>query len=248
MKCRSTVFTGLLTAFAFTFLTALPARATLEVKITDSLGTTAFTVPNCPGNCIDAAVSDADFSIVFEEATSNGPTGPATLHVSGLIFTNPLATLPEDLLVQVSDVGFLSPHGPGFLVESASTTTILSPTATGTFAATGFYKTGNTYLCAGATLGAAPTIGTCNAATPAASFSSFTTNPVETEKTSVSFSTPFSLDEVLNYHFTGPGFATTSATLSAALVPEPASVLLFGGILLLTAGLIRKRIVNQPRQ
>ena len=227
--------TRLFATLAVAAVTALPAFAVVEVEITDSTGTHVYTGTVCGPDCSSVTASDGDaqFSIDIEAGGSNGPSGPATVQVTGLI----TAIKTGLLTVEVSDTGFLSPVGNANLVQTVNTNTSANGAATGSVTGTGYYGTGagNVIFCADTSV--------CTTKTPNASFNSFlVTNPGQVTSTPVNFVSPYSLDEVLSYNFTKAGNADVTATLSAVQgVPEPASVALFGGLAALTFFATRRR-------
>ena len=231
MRLRFGVLQVMAGAFALSLLT-IPAYATVEMTITDGTGSHTYVgIPCGPDTCVNASQSDVDVSFDLQNAVSSSPGG---LRISGFVtpFRHPA---PEDVTVEVSDTGYTAPPGSQFLTEAAFVSS-LGLGNFGTFSATGYYGTGaNDVLFCERT--------SCNASTPTATFNSFS-SASQITGSPVAFSTPFSLDEVLKYHFTGGGIAFTGVTLSA-VVPEPASVILFGGALLLMAGAIRRKIGRQ---
>ena len=154
--------------------------------------------------------------------------------------SNAFGGAANQLTVAISDNGFLLPVGPGNLIQTVDTNSpAQTSTASGSLTASGFYSNTNTLFC--------QTSASCTGATPNASFSSYlVSNPGQTDTLPVpNFTAPFALDQVLTYNFTSQGSALVQSTLSAVGVPEPAAVFLFGSVLVVTAGLIRRRSVGK---
>ena len=229
-----------LVMFLIVGLTAVPAFATVEVRVTDSIGTYFLSGSSCGANCSTAILSfnDADFNFLIQVGTSNGPAGPAVLTFS----TNLSAKVANSpLTIEISDTGFLLPSANANLIQTLNTNTpVATGTASGTLSGTGFYGTGagNVFFCAATAV--------CTAATPPANFNSFlVTNPGQTTQVATNFVTPFSLDEVLTASLTSAGNAQWQGTLSAITsVPEPASVVLLGGVLLALTRVMRRRKIS----
>lgn len=233
---------SLLAALTLAGLTAIPAQATLVVRVTDSVGTQTFQVgnANCPGctaNAILATAADAAFTVNLQIATSNAPGGPAIITVDNIITSARGSTgVPNTLKVEVSDTGFLLPSGTAALVQRGTTNEPALGFATGTVSSTGYYGTGgtgNVLFC--------QAVGTCSANTGALNFPSFALN-TQQDQNNVNFVTPFSLDEVINYSFTSTGVGQYTANLAAVQVPEPASVVFLATMALGCGGLLRKKL------
>jgi hypothetical protein len=216
--------TALAAVFAVATI-ALPLSAAVTIKVTDNAGTVT-----CAGTTfVTCTTSDANFIITINTAISNSPGGPATL--TKTVNAQSLTGAPlSDLIIEASDTGFVLPSGLATLTETVNTNTpVGSTSATGTVTGTGFLSNSNTLF------------GTESAATGPAFVNTFAVGGAATASTGANFTTPFALTEILNIHPTSTGFASFTATLAATQVPEPASVALFGGILLVTVGAIRRR-------
>jgi hypothetical protein len=236
---------SLLAALAFAGLTAIPAQATLVVRITDGAGVQTFQVgnANCPGctaNSIVATAADANFSFSLHIATSNAPTGTngAAILTADSIITSNSGSIgtPNNLKLEVSDTGFLVPSGTAALVQRGTTNEPANGFATGTVSSAGYYGTGaagNVLFC--------QAVGTCSGNSGTLSFPSFALN-TQQDQNNIAFVTPFSLDEVINFSFTSAGFGQYTANLSTVQVPEPASVVFLATMALGFGGLFRKKL------
>ena len=172
-------------------LLATSAHATLVVRVTDSAGVQTFQVgnANCPGctaNSIVATAADSYFSINLNIATSNAPVGPAVLTSDNIVSSSSgsLGT-PNNLRVEVSDTGFLTPAGAVNFVQRATTNEPALGFATGSVSSTAYYgtgATGNVLFCNAA--------GTCNGTTGTLNFTSFGLNTKQ-DQFSTSFMAPF---------------------------------------------------------
>lgn len=221
----------------FAALLAAPAYATLTVKITDTAsGTVSYSFGSCPGlstclpNTVVAVLNDADFAFSIDIANSSSP-GQAQLTFSG----TENSILGGPLTIAISDNGFLFPSSPfSTLAQTVTTNTSTTPTAKGTLSATGYYDPSNVEF------------DTSGTATPTATLAAFAL-ATQHSSTTVTGSVPFALNEVLRADFTNGGTYPTgpaaefSATLSVTAIPEPATVVLFGFVLLFTAGAVRRR-------
>jgi hypothetical protein len=217
---------------------ALPAQGALTVRLTNSAGTVTCT----DGTGTDASAlsgtvacitSDAAFSVDITTAISNAPGGPATLQKTvNLVSSTGSVATPNDLLIEVSDTGFLLPSGMATLTETVNTNTPIGPTsATGTVTGAGFLSNGP---------GGGVLFDTTGVTTGDAFVNTFSVGGAATSAVTTNFVTAFGLTNVLEVSATSAGFATFTSTLSAA-VPEPTSVALFGTVFLLTGfGLRRK--------
>jgi hypothetical protein len=223
---------------ALVALLTAPAQASLTIRLTDAAsGAVLYTNGT---NTVVAIQSDVDFTTNVQVATSNSPGGPATLTLSGTLHANNASVaLPQNLMIEISDTGFLLPNGPGGLTQTLNTNTPESPgEALGSISGIGYYQNAPATLFCQA-------LGTCTGNTATVSFANFSVgNGVMTPGLAINTVTPFSLDEVINLTFTGPGDALISATLSAT-VPEPASLVLLGTTLLGLSTLLRKKIASR---
>lgn len=234
----------LATSFLFLAIAALPVQATLIVKVTDSSGVQTFQVgnANCPGctaNSIIVNDNDLNFSINLNIATSNAPGGPATL-TEDLVANSTVGSVgtPNNLTIEISDTGFLSPSGLASLVQRGTTNEPATGFATGTTTSTGYYGTGGT-----GNIPFCQASGTCSGNTGPLVFASFALN-TQQNQTNLNFGVPFSLDEVINASFTsaGTGQYTTSLSAPPAVVPEPASGVLLGSALACGIFLFRRKL------
>jgi hypothetical protein len=228
-------------AMAMGALTAVPACAAVEVQITDASGTRVYTGTSCGANCtyVTASDSDASFSIDIQLGSSDLIDGLPSLTVGGIVYAN----YAGSLAVAISNTDFTAPLGSAELTQTIATQSPGSSAATGSITAQGFYGTGsgNEDFCTNSN--------NCTGGTPSVSLSSLdVTNPGVTSSAAVNFASSYSLDEVLDYAFTGAGWADAAANLSVApsVAPEPASEALVG-ITLLGAGILFRRKKKSTR-
>jgi hypothetical protein len=203
----------------------IPAHAAPTIQLINN-----GVVTECVSNI--CTTSDGIFTLEIVTAISNSPGGPATLTKTVNAQTNTGIAVPQtvQVVVVVSDTGFLLPSGTATLTETVNTNTpVGTTTATGTVTGTGFLSNTNTLL------------DTTGATTGAATVNTFLVGGAATSSVTTNFSTPFALTNTLDITFTSEGFATFTSTLAASQVPEPSSVMLFGGVLLITSGLVRRR-------
>jgi hypothetical protein len=233
-------------ALALTAFLATPARADLEVKIIDSLGSTvicATTVGSCTGlgtpGSINTSFTDGDFSLILQTATSNSPGGTvaklynnteATATAAGDISSCSACGTGFNLEILVSDTGFTMPIGLTVLTQNVNTNDSSTSPATGKANFSGYETNGTTIFAMGGT-----EVGP-------ASFSSFDNSNNATQSVGVTTSNPFVLTEELQLDLTNTQQGQATANLTVSSVPEPASILLFGTVLLGLGSLLRKRV------
>lgn len=245
----------LLALLPLVLLLVVPAQATVQLRITDGNGVSSGiqTGSPCGPNCSSDTYNFTDLAygltLVIQTGTSNSPGGPATLtfNTDATIGTPtlPLA-FPITFKVEITDTGFLAPTGMVIMDQHLNTNSPSLTAALGSVNGIGYYGTGGAGNVAFCEAG-----GTCNEQTPTISFSSFSlTNPGQDATTSFTAVSPYSLDEVLNFTITGlqAGQTTGRALVQGTLdltpnqIPEPGSVALLGGVLMLTFGAIRRKV------
>ena len=212
------VFLGLM-------LIAMSSVAFGSAQLTMSDGTTTVVVNDNGSGDLDSAPGTIIFSGAIGTWSVNVQVGvslgPGTSHMD--LGSTALSTGASTLTIKFSDVGFTTLASPFNLTYTGGTPT--NGSATGK----GFVDNSNTlYGTAsqiGSTLG--PFTGGFNASTSGGS------------------GTPlYSLTEQVALTSTGLNSSTfsTDLSLTGVAVPEPASVALLGGVLLLTARTIRRRM------
>jgi hypothetical protein len=222
----------LLAVLALGLIGTMPAFAAYELSISGA------------GSCMDPGACAAGFTLVGGPGTGvisfSGSSGSVVSVTAGL--APPTVSLP--VLMDVSSVnvattgaavltvtwsatGYTLPIPPNFFVMNAGGTVTAPAGSSVLYEA--FVDSGNV-LSATTTL-----IGSL----------SFGTNPFSGSFSSpvLAGGNPYSLTQRLTFTFTGRG--TASGDFELAAVPEPASVILFGGILLLTVGAIRRRAAHR---
>jgi len=234
-------------------MAALPAHATFsntEVLIIDAATGPSGVLFTCSSVGASCAPDDSTFSISYKDAdfnlTSSGvttfgnsPDGPAslTLNVSTQSLTGSAGT-PNNLTVEVSEIGFLQPVGGSYLEFSATQIGTGNTNHLGSSSAQGFVQTGSpaTYFCA--------STASCTASTPLLSFANLGPSFSSSSTSTTTLGPTFSVEEVVTQSFKGATTvgqnASTDVALSAVL-PEPASVLLFGTVVLFAAKSIRRK-------
>jgi len=216
-------------------LAAMPARATLEIRIGGTVSGGTVTGGTL---CVDNTACDLDptvgvlttnsaFNIQVTGSTSTSGSPNGTLSVS----FNGAPTAIGSVTFAVTDTGFNSPAPPVSLAQSDIATTqsgdIGSISAVGYFGATNvLFDTSGTH--------------TTTATTPIGGAEAFGSGgPILS-------GSPYSLTDFITVSVTSLGTGINKqlqagADLATAAVPEPASVALLGGILLFTVTTIRRK-------
>lgn len=135
-------------------------------------------------------------------------------------------------MIVVSDTAFFMPIGSGeVLKQSVNTNTSPDAAATGSAMFNGYEVNGGAIFATGPNH-----VGS-------ASFSSFAgTNSAVQSLGSITTTNPFTLTEVLQMDLANTNQGQATANLTVAAVPEPASILLLGTVLLGLGSLLRKRV------
>jgi len=219
---------GPIVLLAMVALTLAPqAFATAELRISDGVNTITI-LDNGAAVCVGAVTGCADANGSADVVTYVGTIGTWNLNVStgashGASIGTDLdlnsinsTTAASTLTIMFSDDGFASPEAHGFQVGG----TIQGP-GTLTF----------TEYAGAAKFALTNAIGVPLVFNVPGAFSGTTSSGVVAGA---------ALTQIATLAFTGPG--STSFDAALVPVPEPASVALFGGVLLLSAGAIRRRM------
>jgi hypothetical protein len=212
------------------FISASSAKASFELMLTD-------TTPGCSGTCtftitdngagdtnpvtgvITVTGGNSDFAFSLTTGTSKPVLTPAQLALSSIDITSNSPN--ASLRLELSDTGFTTPGST--LAQQLSYTSGTNATIT----STGYAGAGGTDF---------------DLAQSTGSVSLSSAPSGQGSSAAVTLGSTYSLTEVVTVDFTGAA-AGSSANLTAALqvVPEPASVALFGGTLLVLGTVIRRR-------
>jgi hypothetical protein len=227
-------------------MAVLPAHATLsntEFLIIDAANPSGvkLTCSTVGANCTSdnetffIAYTDKDFNILIT-ATGNAPDGPASLTFDTEVQSK-LGSMgtPNNLSIAMSMIGFTAPSGVGLLDVSDTQNAAPATAKTGSSSVQA-YVGPNAFFC--------ETTSTCTATTPLVNFPTLNSASSPSTATTASFVPAFSLSDVIKESFTSKTangqYSITDSVLSAA-VPEPASVVLLGTVLLLAVFLIRRK-------
>jgi hypothetical protein len=204
-----------------------PAHATIEIKITD--GTNSVDIldggagDSCAAvNCVTFNGTIGQWDINVDTGTSKGAASPNLMDLAYLAHHTGVASGGTTLTITLSDDGF-APLSPGFTEQIGGT-----QSAGGTLTAKLFGGNSNSKFDMSQQDG--PTFTTT--VSPYA-FSASGANPGAVS--------PYSLTQVLTLSY-GNATGLTTGDWSVTFVPEPASVAMFGGVLLATFGAIRRRM------
>jgi len=222
-------------------LLVVSAHAAIEIGYSIDGGATTLctdAISTGPVTCSDAS---GTFTIHGLSAGSNSPgTAPLSFEVSSALqITNTTgATHTIDISVVAQDFS-LPVAPPDILVNSHIGGTVVVGRAANALTFKSCLDTGNTLTaCPGGSL-ASPT--GSPAITSALAFSN------DQFLTVSSLVAPYAIDELLHLTLGGGGSVNLAAstTLTQTAVPEPASIALLGGALLLVSGIRRKRNQSQ---
>jgi hypothetical protein len=221
-------------------MTALPAQATvLKMTLTDVTGGATTTCDNGIGGCaagfaglingttLTFAGGVGGWSSSLTAATTNSPGGPvATLDLTQLVLTNTTGAA-RSFSITVTAFGFTTPPGdPLFFFGSASTSS--SSANAGTVTSRSFFDPANT--------GAQLNLITC-------SFAANSNNScAEPGMNVLNGGGAYSITQVLLITALGAGQSVNlTANQSVRGVPEPGTLALAAGALLMAAGVARRR-------
>jgi hypothetical protein len=227
---------------AITMMLISPANAALSVQV--GFLTTGATVTGGV-ICVDNTACDTNpavgiltwvnvatgtsFTIQGTTATSGSPVGALSMTLNGV------PTTPATFMIAVSDTNFNTPPPPLTIVQDVSG--LAAPGGpSANLSAVGFFNGSNVLFGTGTS-------------TPTAT--AVTNGPAGVTTSGVAPSgNPYSLTELVTVDITSVGTGLNrnlqvNADLTVAAVPEPTSLALLGGALLLSAGAIRRRVRRQ---
>lgn len=217
---------------------ATPASATLAVRLNDPVSGPTITDGgvgdlNPLAGLIGFNINGVNLVISFGATANQLSPTVATIGVSGTGLAPASPNYSDEFTFYVSADGLTSPDGLVYLAETVGGLSNTVGAVHGSVDATGYYgPTGALFDLSGANTGLAAT-DTGIAAADSAASGVFT---------AVS---PYSITECVHVKINsvdgGGGTFQASANLAAVQVPEPASVVLLGGVILLSTTLIRRK-------
>jgi hypothetical protein len=232
---------NILSALAIVMLVCImgtPAHATLQVQINGtnngsivtggSLFTDGIADATADGNLSFTYAGIATFNISVVNGSSFTPSAILSMTLNGGALTSPTV----DFTIAVSDNGYTIPSPPLYLDQDIGGTSFLSGGVTGSLTAQGFFGSNTTaFDTSGVATGVASA--TINAGTTMST------------STTILTGSPYSLTTFITVHLV-KGTASNenaqiNANLNAIQVPEPAGVVLLGGVLILTMSSLRRR-------
>jgi len=205
---------------------AFAGTSTPELEITSGTTTTGVLV----GSGGSVSYSNADFAgwdITIIAGASNSPTlVPFGLDLTTLSAECELTTACASLTVELSDIGYTQTPVPQMVVGYSSTQT----GAAASDSESGYYSTTNTYFAT------TSLVGTVGPFVGAGTFAGSKIGP------GPGTTTPYSLTLINTFAgCAGAGCASYSSDSNITGVPEPASVALFGTVLVFCASRLRRR-------
>jgi hypothetical protein len=227
------------------------AHATLQLKLSDGTTTVVITDNNlspCTPNaavCVGGDVNPNTDSIGWFGSLGSGtskwnlgvtsafsihPGNPTILDLH-VVISNAPTLAGKTLTIWATDSGFAPPASSFSFSPSGSSSNMLTETAAAWTGVNNFDTT--------TPLGSL-SFGACGAQTPPASTCTFG-NTVVTNVNSAVPTYSATIQAAISTHDTHGGTMSLDYQLAAASVPEPAVVTLLGGVLLLTAGAIRRK-------
>jgi hypothetical protein len=234
-----------LAAIAAASVMVPPLRADITITLSDA-SNPALVPPMTTvcgpvaGNVLTCSTSDGDYTIQVDTASDNSPGGPAQ-QGNTLQVTSTAGAVGNPLTIKIGSTNFMLPVGLGALTESV-TANNPAPTVFGTITGQGYVSLTNTALdISGPTSGPAEVSCVSIGALGCGTGGSFLgTAEAVGPPGGVTFASPFALNQVLTLTVTTPGIENFTTDLDAT-VPEPMSIALLGGVLLLTTGAIRRK-------
>lgn len=217
-------------ALIITTFGATPAKADIELTISDGTSTYTFT-----GTTAAIAIPTDTISLnnlLISTASGVSSTNPSSLNLSSIDVKSGNAS--GTVTITLSADGFTSPTGPGFLAEALSASSIEHGSVS-----VSYYEGQNLGDKTSPTSGNTLTL-TNNSNTLEGLATTGTTGLVD-------FTSPFALTEVATINLQGNGTAILNfggILMADAAVPEPASMVLFGTVLAGVAFTMRKRFVR----
>jgi len=204
---------------------ALATAGTSTPELTVASGASTASVTGAAGSVSYSSANFAGWDITIIAGASNSPgLTPFGLDLTALS-AECLAASCSTLTVDLSDIGYTQ-NAPGLTVGYSATDT----GAAASTSETGYYSTGNTYFATSSKVG---TVG------PFAGGGTFAGSVVGPGPGSA---TPYSLTLVNTFAgCSGSGCASYSSDSDITAVPEPASVTLFGAVLVFCASRLRRR-------
>ena len=219
-------------ALAIAVLTFGVTRADAAMQLTLDTGTAVQTITD--GGAGDSCAAEGCITYVgllggwtmnFTTGLSKPIVGPAVLTLNSV---DVATTSGGTLTISLTDTGFISPVLADSGVNLTQRLTGLTLPDNTTVTAQGYVGTSNQAFGQDYTSGAAQV----NTANP---FASVTGAPI----TASNLTTPYSMTEVVQIAFGGPGVVQFSADL--ALNPEPTALVLFGTTLFMVVRTLRRR-------
>lgn len=202
------------------------AQAAFKLDLSDGINTVSITdnaigLDGDPtvGNIVFIGAVGPNFTINATQGASKPVVGPGSLFVTSFDVASTGAGV---LTIKLTDTDFAVPAGPLSLTQTLTLNTLAgNPTVK----VTGYEDNGNVEF---AMTNPSPTLTLGALGSQIASSVPY------------NFTAPYSLTEIATVTFTQKGDIGFTANLTA--IPEPASVLLLGGVLLLTAKTVRRKV------
>ena len=219
-------------------LMAVPARAAISIRLTDGVG--PVTTCSGPSPSLTCTSSDAAYTVTIVTTIDNVPGGTIAEQGSTLNISSTALATSHPLTLEVASTGFTMPTGPISAVESV---TANNPGATvfGTVTNQAYISLTNTAFdtsgpSAGPSTVQCLTLGGAGCGAGGAWLGTAKATGSGTITT-----TPYALNQVMKVTVNNAGISNFSNDVTLTSVPEPASVVLLGTMLLGTTAVLRKK-------
>lgn len=217
---------------------AVSAQAAIQITYSiDGGATTTCNVASSDGPVVCPSILGPTLGISLLEADSNSPGANPTFEESAVLHINNVTGGTHSIAINVAAQDFTTPTAPpNILVNSHIGGTVVIGSAANTLSM-------QSCLDAGDTLNGCP--GTFQTAVGTPSITAPGSFKNDQLGTVTSIAGPYAIDELINLTLGGGAQVNFAASTTLTQVPEPTSIVLLGGALLLASGRLIRRKKNQ---